>query len=270
MHATTILGTAPCPATDGQSVASATIVDPAALCSTEREALVDALYEAHQRIFDGVDRAAFAKYVVCSSAERTRIQIFRAEDRIVGYAAIHFFAREVRGQRAWVIRCEAGIERAFRGRTPMRGFVFLEAVRHCARHPRSPVYLMACPVHPSSYRRVAEHYELTFTPFGESTPPELRALVLELADTFGLQRVDGRDEDVRQVGWISRETADEAARWRAHPSPHVRFFLERNPTYRRGHGMLMIAPASWSAILRTAARMWIRGGSGFDAPRNRG
>ncbi len=234
------------------------IVDPGRLSDEERSALVDALYGAHQRIFDGVDRDVFAAYVVCSSAERTRIQIFEAEGRVVGYAAVHFFAREVRGERAWIIRCEAGIERTYRGKTLMRRFVFGEAFFHILGHMRARHYFMACPVHPASYRRVAENYALTFPAAGRTTPPELRALMLELADDFGLARMEGEPDDVRRVGWVSRETPEESARWRSHASPHVQFFIERNPHYAQGCGMLMLAPASWPALLRTALRLATR------------
>lgn len=228
------------------------VVDPARLTTAARAALVQELYEAQQRLFEGVDRTAFEAYVVSSSAQRTRIQVFRSQGRVVGYAAVHFFLRTVNGRSVWVVRGESGIERAFRGRTMMGRFVFSEAVAHVLRHPLARTVFMACPVHPASYRRVVEKYACSYPAPGRKLSHSMQALLQSLADEFELPRVQGQSEGVRRVGWITRESPEERARWRAHKDRHVRFYIEHNPHYSRGYGMLMLATVSWPAIFKTA------------------
>ncbi len=233
----------------------ATVVDPARLTTAARAALVQELYEAQQRLFDGVDKEAFEAYVVSSSAQRTRIQVFRSQGRVVGYAAVHFFRRIVNGRVVWVVRGESGIERAFRGRTVMARFVFSEGVAHVLRHPLARTVFMACPVHPASYRRVVEKYACSYPAPGRPVPRKAQDLLQKLADEFEMPRVAHEGEGIRRVGWISRESAEERARWRAHKDRNVRFYLKNNPNYSRGYGMLLLATVSWPAILRTAKDM---------------
>jgi hypothetical protein len=236
----------------------ARVVDPAALSPEGRAALVDTLFEAHARAFSGIDRAAFARHVVCSAAARTRIQIYEAEGRTVGYAGVHFFRQTLRGRPVWVMRTEAGLDRAFRGRTPMSGFVVRELLLHAARHPLQPLWAMACVVHPASYRRVAAGYPRVYPAPGVELPPGVDALRHALADAFGLARVPGQPDEVRSVGWVSRETPQEAARWRAHPAPEVQLFLARNPDYAAGLGLLVVAPISVPDLTRAGARLLLR------------
>src|SRR5277367_6616719 len=92
------------------------IILPQELPPAEREALVDALYAIQREVFDGVDRATFAKYVVDSKAERTWISVHRdAEGKIGGYAAVHAFERRIDGCPVTIVRAEAGSRRDLRG-----------------------------------------------------------------------------------------------------------------------------------------------------------
>lgn len=65
-------------------VASETI-DPKQLTAHARQQLIDALYSVHCQIFDGVQKTAFAKYVVESKAQQTAIHVHKnAAGAIVG------------------------------------------------------------------------------------------------------------------------------------------------------------------------------------------
>lgn len=118
------------------------VVQPAALDADARRRLVDELYVD---IFDGVDRDAFAAYVVESSAERTAILVHSNEaGEIVGYFAGHEFHRELHGQPCVVIRGEAGLLRTYRGDGSNLRFGFWEAARLVVGAPRRPVYYLGC------------------------------------------------------------------------------------------------------------------------------
>ena len=68
------------------SVYETAIVEPANLPAIERATFTEELYAAHNRIFSGVSRSEFARYVVNSPAEMTRIHVLRdTEGTIRGF-----------------------------------------------------------------------------------------------------------------------------------------------------------------------------------------
>ncbi len=231
----------------------ARIVDPGALTPNEQEALIDALYPVQAEIFDGVSRAAFARTVVRSSALRTRVQVFRARGRVVGYAAWHVFDCEVQGRPASAVRCEAGLLREYRGGTRFGWFFAREAARVLLTSPGRPLYGVSCATSPATYRIVARSAHRVWPHWSKPTPPPLAALMEQMAAKFQLRPVDPSRPGVYHVGWRTREVAREVARWRACEHPASRLYLERNPDYGEGHGLLILVPMSPIDLLLGAA-----------------
>lgn len=56
------------------AIVSTAVIHPKQLTVDERQQLTDALYTVHCQIFDGVDKASFAKYIVESKAQQTTNQ----------------------------------------------------------------------------------------------------------------------------------------------------------------------------------------------------
>ncbi|MCB9778793.1 MAG: cyclic nucleotide-binding domain-containing protein [Alphaproteobacteria bacterium] len=221
---------------------------PHELSPAEREAFTDALYEAHCDVFDGVDRAAFAAYVVDSKAERTEIRSFHTpEGEVAGYVAMHFFDRVLDGQDTVVIRAEAGMKRAFRGANKVGPFMAGQIVQQAVQDDRPALY-MGSLVHPSSFCALTRHAPSFWpNPFGE-TPPEVLDFMVGLAEDFHLDSVDPARPLVRQVGWITRDTPAENAFWRRSTRPLARFFVEQNPGFDQGHGLVTLIPMGRAAL----------------------
>jgi len=231
------------------------VVIPSTLHGSAREAFIDSLYSVHSRIFDGVDRDAFIHYVVDSPADETRILVHRDEHgEVFGYFAAHYFRRVFRGRPAIIARGETGVLRERRGHASHLQFGLAEVIRVAARNRGVPFYYLGCLVHPTSYHIVCKYVRPVWP--SVDTPPdaELRALMSELGDSFGLPRV-GEDPLVRQVGWRTRDTEAERAFWRRCDKPDVRFYLEQNPGYDEGHGLLTLVPLSGPVIASAAARI---------------
>ena len=87
-------------------------LDPSTLSANETESLISSLYTVHSEIFDGVSRDQFAKYVVCSPAKRTRIQL-SLMDTMASWPAIWRYMHFVRccPEECTVLRAEAGLRR---------------------------------------------------------------------------------------------------------------------------------------------------------------
>ncbi|HLT35761.1 MAG TPA: hypothetical protein VK034_05735, partial [Enhygromyxa sp.] len=231
------------------------IVIPETLDSPAREALVDALYRVHSEIFDGVDRDAFVHYVIDSPAERTRIMVQRDDaDRIVGYFAFHLFRRTIRGREVAVLRGESGFLREHRGGASTLRFGFGEGIDAFARNLGVPLYYLGCLVHPTSYHSFCKYMRPVWPSREHPADAELRALMSELGDSFGLDKV-GEDPLVRQVGWRTRDTEAERAFWQRCDKPDVRFYIEANPGYVEGHGLLTLVPVDAASLVGGVGRI---------------
>lgn len=238
--------------------AQASVVDTHALDEAALEALVDELYEVQREIFDGVSRDAFARYVVRSSAERTRIEVYRAQGRVVGYAAWHMFERRVQQRVCAIVRCEVGLLRAYRGQTRFGWFFTKEALGQLMRAPTTDIYGLSCATSPGTYRTISAHVPEIWPHWSRPTPPHLAELLETLADEFGLQPVDPERPGAYHVGWRTRETDDEAARWRASDDPATRYYLEHTPGYREGHGFLFLVPMNARRFAQSVANLVTR------------
>jgi CRP-like cAMP-binding protein len=70
----------------------------------------------------------------------------------------------------------------------------------------------------------------------------------DMADEFGLARVDEQNPLVRKVGWKTRDTGAERAYWQHCDRPSARFFVQANPGYSEGHGLLTLVPLTLAAL----------------------
>jgi CRP-like cAMP-binding protein/uncharacterized protein (DUF2236 family)/bacterioferritin-associated ferredoxin len=231
------------------------VVVPSTLDAQAHASLVEALYAVHSEIFDGVSRDAFVHYVIDSPADDTQILVHRnAAGEIIGYFALHQFRRSVRGQPALILRAEMGTLREHRGQAGNVRFGITEIGRIAARNPGMRIYLLGCLVHPSSYYYIAKFAPKMWPHRSNPLDAELLALMCELGDSFGLEPV-GEDPLVRKVGWRTRDTAVERAFWQRYDKPDVRFYVQRNPGYGEGNGLLTLAPITAVQIAGGLARL---------------
>ncbi len=209
-----------------------TLHRPRWMTAAARAALADALYATHREVFDGLDRDGFAQYVVESPADDTRILVLRdAEGRPRGYCASHVFDQVHLGRRTLVVRMEIAAEPAFRKQRFAAKFICLEALRLAARYPGVPRYFLACFVHPSAYVSLVRHVSAVWPNPDGPTPPRIEALMHSLDRAFDLKVRDG----IARVGWIAR-----GDRRPKTLSREAAFYLERNPGYGRGEGLMTV------------------------------
>jgi hypothetical protein len=235
---------------------AAEIVVPKSLDAAARERLVAEMYDVHARIFDGVDRATFVKYVVDSKADETWIQLYRtARGELGGYFAFHVFERTLRGETVAIFRGETGVLREHRGGNVIGAFFADRALRYMARHPGRQTYFLGSLVHPSSYATLATYIGDVWPNAERETPADIASLLDELGTSFGLEQVaDAASTLVRKVGWITRDAAADRAYWQRSRRPGVQFFLQANPGYPEGHGLLTLAPLSAGILARGLGR----------------
>lgn len=229
---------------------------PAALEKDGRSELVRMLFPIHLKVFDGVDEASFTKKVLPPQALWTKIGVFRTPSgEGIGYCALHLFEQRLQHQSYSVFRAETGILPAFRGKRLALSFFLRQALSHRLRRPLRRPFLLCTLVHPSSYHLIAKHFAQAYPRCSSPTPPATEALMYALADAFGEVRVHSADPSIRQVGWITRDTSEERARWAASTADDVRFFLENNPDYGKGLGLVTLIPLTTANVLQALYRL---------------
>ncbi len=220
------------------------LIDPHRLDAAARATLADALYATHRRIFSGVSRAAFGAYVVDSPADRTRILILRdTQGTARGYAALHVFKQRHLGRPTLIVRMEIGAEPAWRRCGFAGPFIVREALRLAARHPGRPRYFFATFVHPSAYVSLCRHAPRLWPHPDHPTPPHIAAIMQGLQRRFDLESTGSGTVD---VGWIAHGCGETPS----HLSPEALFYLERNPGYTRGEGLMTLIDFGTPAVIR--------------------
>ena len=234
------------------------VIDPKTLSEPALDALIDRLYGVHNEIFDGVSVEEFAQYVVRSKAERTLIQVsYGPGDELAGYIAMHSFRRGFRGEPCTVLRAEAGLRRAYRGDGGPGAF-FASQVVKARLEATGALYYLGCLVHPSSYMALARGAQVIWPAPGETVPDDVYEFMLSLGDEFHLPRVDPDRPLLREVGWITRDTEVERQYWLNCQITAPRFYVEQNPGFVRGHGLLTLIPLD----LQNLGRSLVSWGSG--------
>lgn len=232
------------------------IIIPKKLPAAGRQALTDALYAIQREVFDGVDREAFARYVVESKAERTWLQVHRDDTgKIGGYLALHAFERKLRGRPTIILRAEAGSLRQFRGGNTNISFLFKQILRVYLEDRSRPLYYLGCLVHPSSYALIAKFADEVWPHPSRELPADLGAFMCDLGGEFGLERVSKSNPLLRDVGWKTRDAEAEQNYWRTCDKPAARFFVQANPGYGEGHGMLTLVPLDGPVLTEGARRI---------------
>lgn len=222
-------------------IARSEVVVPNKLDPAARQGFIDALYKVHCEVFDGVTRDSFAKYVVESKAEQTWINVHRNHaGEIVGYFALHVFERELAGRASAIFRAEAGTLRTYRGGNTNTRFGLKLALPYLLRHPGRRIYYLGSLVHPSSYSLFAKLFDVIWPSARHPPPPAVLAFMDELANSFGLERVAADNPLTRQVHWITRDSEVERHYWRNCDKPAARFFIDANPGYGEGDGLVTL------------------------------
>lgn len=226
------------------------VIDPKNLEPAEKEALISALYSVHNEVFDGVSREEFARYVVNSPAQKTRIQLSYGQNgELAGYLAMHAFRPTLRGEECTVIRAEAGLRRAYRGNASTASFAISNLLQTKWDY-RGPLYYLGCLVHPSSYTIFANNAPAVWPAPNVEIPNDLLELMMQLGEEFHLEMVDPAKPLVRKVGWVTRDTEAEKQYWQNCDLAGARYYLEQNPGYFQGHGLLTLLPLDGASMAK--------------------
>lgn len=218
------------------------------LKESQRTDFIDKLYFVNNKIFSGVDRQTFSSYIFNPKATSQKVMLLHNETAIIGYCAVHFF-KVIANNKYHVIRAEAGILPEYRGNSPLSGFMFIEIFKYALRHAFRNVYYLGTLVHPSSYHNFNKFCDLVYPSLNQETPQIIINKINELVQYFDIKRHGNVEDLTCDVGWCTREEADEQLRWQQRKEEDIKYYLRRNPAYKDGVGLITIIPCTFINLL---------------------
>jgi hypothetical protein len=247
-----------CSATDARArIARSETIDPKKLSSPERAALSRSILDLYRDVFDGnIDLGLIESSVVETTSDESRILLHTGEDgRALGYGALHFFQRNLRGRSAMVVRGQAAMRRSVRGQKVNVLWAPRTFMEQRLRRPMTPFFGLVSLMHPASYLQIHRYLPGAWPRREAPMPPEILQFMVELADEFRLRSVDPQRPLVREIGFRTRDTEAERTYWKQCEKPAARFFLELNPSYHAGHGLLTLVPFTPAVLSGLGARL---------------
>ena len=213
------------------------------MSSQDRQDLSERLFAVHSKIFEGVQKEQFIRYVIEPETRVTKIYLLQnAEGLDVGYITFQqFHARLDRGSRN-VFRTEVGILPAYRGHNVSMRLLSREITKAYFKSGCKRSFFLATPIHPNPYCAALRSGVSVYPHPKKETPSRVLELMDKLSAALNISQVGVHSRYEKEVGWIVRENPAKRARVLARTDPASRFYLEQNPDYHLGNGMMMVIP----------------------------
>ncbi|MEI6242946.1 MAG: hypothetical protein WCP39_06040 [Chlamydiota bacterium] len=207
--------------------------------SQERDYLAHTLYEAHQKIFDGVSFEAFNHYVMSTRGIINKVRILKSDKEMVGYCAIHAYPMSILGRTINVVKIETGVFSEYRGKLTVSAFVAMELLKIAFRFPLQKSYYYGSMISPASYRAFTKVTHGVYPTYSAPPNPKMEKLLKAIGDQF-YPEIPSRP-GIRNVGWKVRLPQEQREKWKNSDNPGVQFYLKKNPDYAKGYGLPIIS-----------------------------
>ena len=191
------------------------------------------LFPVNQQIVTTIYGEKDVEHLAGLKATWCWLKDFRTEEgKLVGYHIMYLFEMEYRGKKILIWEGNAGFLREYRGKDSVSGFGFLLAVWSRFRYPFRKIYNMFTTLQPASLIVVEKFFPSAYPYPNRSISSEKKAMLMDLAEQMGLERIPGKHEMVRMSPRAVNMTSQERAYWERSSKPAARFFLEICPDYK--------------------------------------
>ena len=240
------------------AIIRSTRVMPAKLNAAQKEQLAAELFQVHDAIFSGTDYPTFKGLVFSPPAEHSCLLLHRdANQRLVGYCAMHRFRRQIGRRACSVLRVQSGLFKEYRGKNSNFAFLVRQVLLHWLSHPLRPMYFFGVMLHPSSYAVLHKFAHKLWPAPGQDERHPLAAKAYELFSSFQLTPVSPDRPFIANLGILTRDSKDDHQFWQNSSKPSTRFFLSMNPGYSQGDGLMALVPLSPVSVAHALYR-WLR------------
>jgi hypothetical protein len=235
---------------------STEVIDVGKLNEAEFESLVDKVSGVAAEVFEGASRKELAKYFSGGGLTRAWVQLFRNQaGEYVGFNNVALYERKTDEGAVSIFRSLAAILREYRGGSSTVLYPIFKAMAYKASHPLTRVYYFGHLLHPSSYylffRLAAEIWPRP----ERETPRDVHALMMKLADERGYPPPDDPDRPYTRASSVkTRESEEDQGFWLTSDKPPIRFYVEQNPDFAAGGGLLTLIPLTWANLIVAGGR----------------
>jgi hypothetical protein len=235
---------------------STKVIDVQTLSEAEFESLVDTVSAVASSVFDGASRKELAKYFSGGGLTRAWVQLFSNQaGECVGFNNVALYERKTEDGAVSIFRSLAAILREHRGGSSTVLYPLFKAMAYKAGHPFTRVYYFGHLLHPSSYylfyRLAAELWPRP----GRETPAPIHAFMMQLADERGYPPPDDPDRPYTRASSVkTRESDEDQSFWLTSDKPPIRFYVDQNPEFSAGCGLITLIPLTWSNLMVAAGR----------------
>ncbi|APR82780.1 Hypothetical protein A7982_08129 [Minicystis rosea] len=210
------------------------------LAASERMDLCTKAYAIYAMYKSGVDRVTFEQSYFSNDA--TRVSLYYGDDgALAGFTSSVIQRVEHEGRRHAVYSALLFIDTRYKGSAAASISCMLEALRFKLTEPSTPLACMGVITSPASYRRFAVTMPTMYPTRRAPVPAAIAALMRRTAELRGLAFVDDDRWLVRGSGAPKHPDRLRGSKTLA-DDPDARFYLDRNPTFGEGTGLLIWIP----------------------------
>ena len=235
---------------------STEVIDVEKLSPEEFESLVDKVSGVADAVFDGASRKELAKYFSGGGLTRAWVQLFRNQaGEYVGFNNVALYERKTEDGAVSIFRSLAAILREYRGGSSTVLYPIFKAMAYKAAHPFTRVFYFGHLLHPSSYYLFFRLAPEIWPRPGRETPPDVHALMMKLADERGYPPPDDPDRPYTRTSSVkTRESEEDQSFWLTSDKPPIRFYVDQNPDFSAGSGLMTLIPLTWTNLVVAAGR----------------
>ncbi len=225
------------------------------LSESEREALFKELWAIQSTVFVGPSYEQFKQELYYDEAQDLTALVGRNDEgEAVACTVVEIGLLDFEGDSIGIMNAVTASLRAYRGASgAFTRFILERALRWRAAHPTRMLYIMDAILHPTSFASGVRVFAGFKPRPGDELTDSERRLLIAAADYFDWSAPSPEGPVISYTGWTTVQTPEEAAYWRRTPSRMVQYFLENNPRYTEGYGLLCLVPLDAQSLARTAA-----------------
>ena len=211
------------------------------------EELLELVYPVVSEIFQ-IDKKQLANSIFYQSTANTNLYLFFDKNELVGINLVNIYEYNYQGDDYSFFRFLSGILPQYRGKSNVQKVGFLEAFKYSALNPLREIYYLGPLIHPSSYAAACKVSNLVYPSLKNEVPKKFFDLMVTVADVLGLERVVGESPLVRNLHVVTKEPRDSLP---VKLSNRAKYFMELNPNYKKGYGLITLAPMDFKNVTKS-------------------
>ena len=216
------------------------------------EELIDTIYPVISQIFV-MEKEQLAKSVFYQQSMSANLYLFYADDNLVGINLTNIYEYNYKGKDYSFFRFLSGILPEHRGKSNVQRVGFVEAFKYATLNPLRNIYYLGPLIHPSSYAAACKVSSKVYPSLKNKVPKNYFDLMVTVADVLGLERIEGESPLVRDIKVKTIDSADYKPK---RISNRAKFFIELNPNYKKGYGLITFAPMDFKNVSESFMRYY--------------